>query len=113
MQYDPFNVNEIVAVDVDNTYAAAFSTVYDSNVDFDFCEQIYSQPVPGTNQKMVLWGYDNQLPYALISAIGNDEIMSQNKFFNVLTCYGAGLKFMDPKTNQPTKNCRTPRECVD
>lgn len=104
MQYDPFNVNEIVAVDVDNTYAAAFSTVYDSNVDFDFCEQIYSHPVPGTNQKMVLWGYDNQLPYALISAIGNDEIMSQNKFFNVLTCYGAGLKFMDPKTNQPTKN---------
>lgn len=104
MQYDPFNVNEIVAMDPDNTYAAAFSTVYDSNVDFDFCEQIYSQTVPGTNEKMVLWGYDNQLPYALISAIGNDEIMSQNKFFNVLTCYGAGLQFMDPKTNLPTKN---------
>lgn len=104
MQYDPFNVNEIVAIDTDNTYAASFSTVYDSNVDFDFCEQIYSQPVPGTNEKMVLWGYDNQLPYALISAVGNDEIMSQNKFFNVLTCYGAGLKFIDPKTGLPTND---------
>lgn len=104
MQYDPFNVNEIVAIDPDHSYSAAFSTVYDSNVDFDFCEQVYSQTVPGTNEKMVLWGYDNQLPYALISAIGNDEIMSQNKFFNVLTCYGAGLKLMDPETGFPTKD---------
>ena len=34
--------------------------------------------------------------------IGIDEVMSQNKLFNVITCYGAGLKYMDVDTRQPT-----------
>ena len=100
--YDPYNVSEIVSIGDGKPYYAEFDTVYDNTVDFEFCEQIQTIPVPGTGETLVCWGHDNQLPYAIIGAIGHDEIMAQNKFFNVLTCYGAGLKLMDYKTKAPS-----------
>ena len=40
----------------------------------------------------VPWGNDNQLPYKIIEKIRKDEVMSQNKLFNVLTCYASGIR---------------------
>ena len=59
-------------------------------------------PVPGhPDMQYVAWGDDNQLPYELASLIGEDEVTSQNKLFNVLTCYGQGLALMDDETHEP------------
>lgn len=58
--------------------------------------------VPGSSRKFVLFGPDNQLPFNIISMVGCDEVMSQNKLFNVLTCYGSGLQYMGVQTNKPT-----------
>lgn len=44
------------------------------------------------------WGDDNQLPYKLKEKVENNSVMSQNKLFNTLTCYGRGLEYMDVST---------------
>ena len=61
------------------------------------------QPVPGYNElRYIPFGPDNDLPFHLIRTVGGDEVLSQNLFFNVLTAYGSGIKYMDLQTRQPT-----------
>lgn len=99
---DIFNVNEVISEP--NRFAVSISTVTDSRQQFNETDVSFA-PVPGRpSEQYVLWGDDNQLPYHVISTIGEDEIMAQNKFFNVLTCYGAGLKLMDREQKQPTRD---------
>ena len=72
---------------------------------FDEDEVLNYVPVPGhPGEEYVAFGADNQLPFEIIKMIGRDEVMSQNKLFNVLTCYGAGQKYMDYETDKPTKD---------
>jgi hypothetical protein len=40
----------------------------------------------------VPWGEGNDLPYRILKKIRRDEVMSQNKLFNALTCYGSGIR---------------------
>lgn len=35
---------------------------------------------------------------------GGDEVTAQNKLFNVLTCYGAGLRMVDAASGEVTQN---------
>lgn len=60
--------------------------------------------LPGTlkKYKYVPWGEENNRPNQLMELIAADEVMSQNKLFNVLTCYGSGLKYKDTVTKEPT-----------
>ena len=52
----------------------------------------------GNTYDVVAWGRDNQLPYELKEKVERNSVMSQDKFFNVLTCYGRGLEYMDAAT---------------
>lgn len=52
----------------------------------------------GNTYDVVAWGADNQLPYRLKEMVERNSVMSQDKFFNVLTCYGRGLEYMDSAT---------------
>lgn len=45
----------------------------------------------GKYRGYVPWGADNQFPYKIMEAVRNSVVMSQNKHFNSLTCYGSGL----------------------
>lgn len=47
----------------------------------------------GSGRGYVPWGEDNKFPYHFIEAVRNNVVMSQNKFFNSLTCYGSGLTY--------------------
>jgi hypothetical protein len=82
---------------------AAMETVSDSADVFDEDTEDTTLPVPGTNMRYVIWGSDDLLPYHILEMVGSDEVMSQNKLFNVLTCYGAGLKYRDLATGQPSR----------
>ena len=84
-----------------NVYSEAdSSTVFDEDDG-----TINTTPVPGYDREnFVNWGYDNLLPYEIMRLVGQDEVMSQNKFFNVLTCFGSGLEYMDRTTGKPTRN---------
>lgn len=57
----------------------------------------------GNSYEVARWGANNQMPYELKDAVERNSVMSQDKFFNVLTCYGRGLEYMDI-TTRGTKN---------
>lgn len=60
--------------------------------------------INGHKYEYCLFGDDDQLPFETIEHIGKDEVMSQNKFFNILTCYGSGLRYIDVNTAAGTKD---------
>lgn len=102
-QYDDnFMPGEIFDIEV-SKINTEMASVEDSSQVFDEDANISTTPVPNQQgMAYVNFGEDNQLPFKIIKMIGQDEVMSQNKLFNVITCYGAGLKYMDVDTKQPT-----------
>lgn len=74
-------------------FSASMGEVADTTGIFDDEETLRARPVPGRPGELYApWGADDQLPYELIRLVGADEVTAQNKLFNVLTCYGAGLR---------------------
>jgi hypothetical protein len=104
INYDFMAAPEIFDIP-DSQFKASMEAITDSSSVFDEDDgTISTRVVPGTDKKLVCWGYDNELPYNVAKMIGRDEVMAQNKLFNVLTCYGSGLKYIDPDTGKPTNN---------
>lgn len=77
------------------------STIFD---DDDGTTPTVTVKIRGREYEYVPFGHDNQLPYQLIKQIGESSVMSQNKLFNVLTCYGMGVQYMDVETGKPSKD---------
>ena len=97
-----FTINDSVKI--------AMSSVTDSAAIFDEDADTVGRPVPGyPNYSYIPFGADDSLPYHIINMVGSDEIMSQNKLFNVLTCYGGGLKYIDKKNGKPTADAEISR----
>lgn len=78
----------------------------------DTVQGIFSSPekdnyvpieIGGNCYNVMQWGHDNQLPYQLMENVEKNSVMSQNKHFNVLTCYGRGLEYMDLATRGEKK----------
>ena len=88
--------------EVSNSVLCSIETVDDSATVFDEDFFAGARNITGTGYQYIPFGPDDQMPYELIKHIGRDEILSQNKYFNVLTCYGAGLKYVDYQTKEPT-----------
>lgn len=80
---------------------AAVETVEDTTGIFDDYRMQY-RPVPGRPKELYApWGADNQLPFKIRTLVCSDEVTAQNKFFNVLACYGAG-PVLNGSDGQPT-----------
>ena len=93
---------EILTLTPDNVQAALV-TVEDTTTLFDDTRMNY-RAVPGRAGELYApWGADNLLPFRLAELVGSDEVTAQNKFFNVLACYGAGPQLNGPD-GKPTKN---------
>ena len=90
--------------EISDSVHCSIETVDDSSAIFDEDFSGDAVPIPGTQFKYVPFGPDNQIPYSLMGAIGKDEILAQNQYFNVLTCYGSGLKYIDYETKEPTRD---------
>lgn len=96
--------SEIFSIATPGVYAEMISMPASADI-FDEDDDVSCTPVPGyQGEEYVNFGGDNQLPFEIIRMIGRDEVMSQNKLFNVLTCYGAGQKYMDYETEKPTRD---------
>lgn len=85
---------------------AAMSEVADTTTVFDSmgAGRIQTRKVPGMNREYVPFGMDDQLPYELMRLVDGDEVTAQNKFFNVITCYGMGPELQDTATGAATTN---------
>lgn len=93
-----------IVMQVKDNVSCIVETVTDSATVFDEDFHGNAMPIPGTKDRYIPFGVDDQLPYEIIHHIGRDEIMSQNKFFNVLTCYASGLNYTEYATDKPTRN---------
>ena len=93
--------SEILSFEVSGRRQASADYGTDSADIFDEDgHDVTAKPVPGRpDRQYITYGSDDELPYKVIDMIGSDEVMAQNKFFNVLTCYGAGTKLMDINTS--------------
>lgn len=78
------------------TVGSIFSSPEEDNI-------VYVKANDGNTYEVVAWGADNQLPYQLKEKVEKNSVMSQDKFFNVLTCYGRGLEYMDVATQNEKK----------
>lgn len=72
--------------------------------DEDTDDSFSSITVNGRQYNYINWGSDNQLPYDIIHLIAKNQVMSQNKLFNVVTCYGNGLIYADRKTKAQSED---------
>ena len=65
-------------------------------------EKQYTIPVSVGNHdyQIVCYGASNQIPYRLTELVEKNSVMMQNKYFNLLTCYGRGVEYMDAPTRQ-------------
>ena len=93
-----------IVMQVKDNVSCIVETVTDSATVFDEDFHGNAMLIPGTKDRYIPFGVDDQLPYEIIHYIGRDEIMSQNKFFNVLTCYASGLNYTEYATDKPTRN---------
>ena len=99
----PVTDTELLDLGADGIVASV-ATVENTTGVFDDWRMQF-RPVPGyPNELYAPFGLDNQLPYKIRELIGSDEVTAQNKLFNVLTCYGAGLQLQDGSTGEKTKN---------
>lgn len=79
-------------------YSENSSTIFDDDGITNYKPLV----IKGKEYMYVPFGSDDQLPYEIIDKVGENMVMSQNKLFNVLTCYGQGVRFFDPKTEKKT-----------
>lgn len=109
----PFPKGEVFRIE--GSKVAVEMSEMDSSADiFDEDGIPAAKPLPfSENVKYIPFGFDDLLPFHLIRLIGKDEIMSQNKFFNVLTCYGGGLRYNDIETGCQTRDTEIKRWMLD
>ena len=87
--------SEIFSIGTDNVTAEMMAVESSAEIFDEDAEEIQSVSIQGNHHwRYIPFGSDNQLPFEIIRLIGIDEVMSQNKLFNVLTCFGTGPKYM-------------------
>ena len=58
----------------------------------------------GRAYQYVPFGGDDLLPFEMIEKVGSNLVLAQNQLFNMLSCYGQGVRFFDKETGDKTKN---------
>lgn len=91
---DIFSLNDKLNIAVDDI----------EGIDDVFDETKYAELTIDNKGIAIAWGSQNKLPYGVTRAIATDEVMSQNKLFNVQSLYGLGLQYHDIDTDKPTRN---------
>ena len=88
---------------------AEISTHYEHDTDsiYGHQEDITTKKISTTNGKeyeIVCFGDDNQAPYKNQILIEKNMVMSECQDFNIKTCYGQGVRFLDRETKERTED---------
>lgn len=98
-------IDDVIDIPIDRGAADFFDsmTVYPEK------EKQYTTTVNiGDNgYSIVNYGANNNIPYRLTELVEKNSVMLQNKYFNLLTCYGRGLEYMDVATRGEKKQLPT------
>lgn len=68
--------------------------------------------INGRAYQYVNWGKDNEAPYRNQQLIEDNMVLSQCQQFNILTCYGQGIHFLDRETGEKTEDPEIRRFCL-
>ena len=91
-------------VSAQNAAASEYGT--NSSTIFDGGDNIVPRTVSvgGRTFEYIPFGEDDMLPYELIDKVGSNLVLAQNQLFNMLSCYGQGIRFFDKESGEKTKN---------
>lgn len=109
--------NEVYGVGFNRSsdHSSSLNAEYSDNsetiFDDDGTENPRTVTIGGKAYSYMPFGFDDQLPYEIIKKVGDNMVMSQNKLFNVLTCYGQGVRFFDLSTEKKTTDADVRRFC--
>ncbi len=84
-------------------------SIYGSGDDFNTRKVKCSN---GKEYEYVVFGEDNLAPYKNQQYIEDNMVMSQCQNFNILTCYGQGVRFLDRETKEVTDNAEIREFCL-
>lgn len=79
---------------VNAEYGADSASVFDDD-DMPGMQSVRDISVKGKQYKYVQWGYDDQLPYRIRKALMGNMVTAQCQQFNIVSCYGQGVRFVD------------------
>lgn len=89
--------SSVFSIPVDEQAAKMLDKMNEATVVFDIDESLTPLKIgTKTLRGYVPWGSDNKRPNAIMELKRKDEVMSSNGFFNILACYGVGLKTTAP-----------------
>lgn len=94
-------IGDVIEIPIDR----GMSNFVDSMTVYSDKEKQYITPVTidNKNYTIVNYGASNNIPYRLTELVEKNSVMMQNKYFNLLTCYGRGLEYMDIATRGEKK----------
>lgn len=84
---------------VASEYGGDSATVFDDD-DVPGMQSVRDISLDGRAYKYVQWGFDDQLPYRLRREIMSNMVTAQCQQFNIVSCYGQGVRFVDRTTRQ-------------
>ncbi len=98
----PCGIGAATAKDSMNDYAGDAASIISNE---PFAEVQHNKlSVKGKEYDYVLWGNNDQFPYEVASRLNSSMITAQCQAFNILACYGQGVRFVDRKTKIDVDN---------
>lgn len=86
----------------------SISSEYGKDTASIFDEDKVVSPIPmtirGKQYKYVPFGVDNMLPFTIRDFISSNMVTAQCQQFNILACYGQGVRFVDRETKKDIDN---------
>ena len=113
-----YEVYEVVPCSIEDSMAmeAEISTHYEHDTGgiYSSGDDISTRTITigGQSYEYVLFGDDDQAPYKNQALIEKNMVMSQCQNFNILTCYGQGIRFLDRDTKEVTEDPEIRRFCL-
>ena len=107
----PQGVVGVSTLTVQNAVASEYSG--SSKDIFDEGDNVQTKVVSigSRRYEYVPFGADDLLPFEIIKKVGNNLVLAQNQLFNMLSCYGQGVRFFDKETLEKTKNAEIEDFC--
>lgn len=85
---------------ISSEYGKDTATVFDE----DKVVSPIQMTIRGKQYKYVPFGVDNMLPFTIRDFISSNMVTAQCQQFNILACYGQGIRFVDRETKKDIDN---------
>ena len=115
-EYEVYSIMPSGISDSMKSMEAEITTHYKSDTDdiYGRDDDITARKISigGREYEYIPFGDDDQAPYRNMNLVGDNMVMSQCQQFNILACYGQGIRFLDRETGQMTQDKEIREFCL-